>query len=159
MPEVASTEVIEAAGRMESSAERLYAVLAAHDPYEPFLRLLFERLAVEEAQHARILLGLLRTEARSLWTVEVAARLVERLDAMSAEIESVEAELLRESDALRPTRIVQRLAEMEARFHRLHVDELAESTDPEANRIFRMLAAQDGAHRDLLLGARMRFGA
>lgn len=149
MTKTASTWM-QAAQRMETVAQGLYADLSVAFSEHPRLRRLFQRLAAEEEQHAMRIQLLQRHGGKFAWPRDVLERFCGQCDAMAAEIEVLRKELgpfPASNDAMS---VLRRLAEMEDRFCSIHAQDLARNAGPEVQALFASLATQDSAHRELI---------
>lgn len=151
-----ASECLRAAARIESLARDLYAELSGIFTHQPFLRDLFEKLAVEEAQHAMRIRLLERQHGRRPWSEEKLRELETELREMTAEVEAVR-KLARSAAGGRDAgALLRRLTAMEARFGAIHAEELARSAAPEVQRLFASLAKQDAKHSEMLRKASTR---
>ena len=70
-------------------AKDLYAELAVTFGRQPFLREMFERLAVEEAQHAMRIRLLERHHGRAPWNEELLERFQVEIEGLTSGLEAV----------------------------------------------------------------------
>lgn len=144
---------LQAALRMETAAQDLYAELSIAFSEHASLRRLFQRLAAEEEQHAMRIRLLQRHQGRSPWPRDVLERFCSQCDAMVAEVGILRKEFGPSPGSMDPRAVLRRLAEMEDRFCSIHAQDLARYAGPEVERVFATLALQDSAHRDLIAAA------
>lgn len=144
---------LNAALRMETAAQALYSDLSIAFSGQPSLRLLFQRLAAEEEQHAMRIRLLQRHQGMSSWPRDVLERFCGQCDAMVAEIVVIREELGTSPESKGARALLRRLSEMEDRFCSIHAQDLARYAGPEVERVFATLALQDSAHRDLIAAA------
>ena len=145
-----ASQILRSAARIESMAKDLYAELAVTFVHQPFLREMFERLAVEEAQHAMRIRLLERHHGRTPWSEEILERVQVELEGLASELEAVR-KLARSSVGTRNVpALLRRLTKMESRFGSIHAEELAKSASPEVRKLFASLAAQDARHSEMI---------
>ena len=149
---MASTyELLEKAERIELTAEQLYQALAGRFAGEA--RALFQRLAIEEAQHAariRLLAVRYRHDKRLVASALGDLALLERLH---GEAQQVLGEVLEGRWDGDPAAALRGAVALERRFCVVHAQVLAQDGHPELKGFFEQLSAQDEAHRALLEGA------
>jgi len=145
-----ASNCMRAAERMETVARDLYVDLSVAFSEQPHLRLLFQRLAAEEEQHAMRIRLLERHQGRSAWPREAGERFSSDCDAMVAEIEVLRRESRAPSTSGDARTVLRRLSEIEHRFSSIHAQDLARYAGPEVQKLFATLALQDAAHRDLI---------
>jgi rubrerythrin len=150
---VTTYECFQAAARIETLAQELYARLAAIFDGRPYLRHLFAQLAVEEGQHAMRIALLARHQGRSPWAAEALDRISASLGDMAREIEAMKAEFARAGSANDPVEVLRRVVEMERRFGSIHAEELSHSANPDVHELFTSLAEQDARHRAIIESA------
>jgi rubrerythrin len=151
-----ASQTLRAAARVESMAKDLYAELAVTFAQQPFLAELFERLALEEGQHAMRIRLLERHHGRAPWSEEMLERFQVELDGMLEEIEAVR-KLARSAGGARSAgALLRRLTQMESRFGSIHAEELAKNAAPAVQKLFASLATQDAKHAEMLRKAELR---
>jgi hypothetical protein len=150
-----ASSCLRAAERMETVARDLYADLSVAFSEVPPLRLLFQRLAAEEEQHAMRIRLLERHQGRSAWPREAGDRFRNDCDSMVAEIEVLRREFGALTGPGDANTVLRRLSELEDRFASIHAQDLARFAGPEVQKLFATLALQDAAHRDLIVAAAM----
>jgi hypothetical protein len=150
---ITASRWLQAALHIETAAQALYADLAVAFAEQPNLRLLFERLAAEEEQHAMRIRLLERHQGRSPWPRDVIERFCGDCDGMVAEIAALRRELGPHTASNDARAVLRRLSDMEERFCSIHAQDLARNAGPEVERVFAALALQDAAHRDLIATA------
>ncbi|HET9551832.1 MAG TPA: ferritin family protein [Anaeromyxobacteraceae bacterium] len=140
--------LLERAERLERLASEIYLALASR--YGGEIKALFERLAIEEAQHAnrvRLLASRYRHDSRLVASVPGCTA---ELDALAAEAELVLRSVVEGAWDGDADAALRRAAELEARFSQAHASSLSRDAHPELLAFFEQLAAQDEAHRRLL---------
>jgi rubrerythrin len=140
------------AEKLEQTCAQIYEALAEQfeDQAEP--RALFRRLAGEERQHAsrvRLLAARYRHDSKLFGGVETAAR---QLEPLLAEAQGVLERVRARAWAADLEIIRSELVDLEDRFQGAHAQVIASLADPGLKRFFEQMAAQDDAHRALLLG-------
>jgi rubrerythrin len=153
---VNASECLRAAARIESLAKELYAELSVAFTHQPFLRELFEKLAIEEAQHAMRIRLLERHHGRRPWSEERLQAFAVELREMTAEVEAVRTLARSAAGGRNVGTLLRRLTAMEARFGSIHAEELARSAAPEVQKLFASLAKQDAKHSEMLRKAEAR---
>lgn len=146
---MASTyELLEKAERLELLAEQLYMALSGRFAGEA--KLLFQRLAAEEAQHAariRLLSARYRHDKRLQAALAADTTLIDRQ--LEEALEALAAVNAGAWDG-DPHAALAAAAELERRFCNTHAQTLSRDAHPELRAFFEQLAAQDKAHLDLL---------
>ena len=142
----------DAAERLELACAEIYQALAERFGDPPAARELFRRLADEERQHAsrvRLLAARYRHDPKLLGGTETVAA---RLEPLVAEALGIR-DRIRAGDWGADLEVVRgELADLEDRFQAAHAQVIAALADPGLRRFFEQMAAQDDAHRELLLG-------
>lgn len=140
------------AERLELACAEIYQALAALFEDQPGARELFRRLADEERQHAsrvRLLAARYRHDASLFGGVETVAR---RLEPLLAEALAVRDRIGAGAWAADLDIVRGELADLEDRFQAAHAQVIAGLGDAGLRHFFEQMAAQDEAHRELLLG-------
>jgi len=144
-------EIFQRAERIERAAADMYRLMAESFPWSAEDVALFKRLEQEEIQHAariRLLASQYRNEPRLFHVDGVKLGLMEQVEAWAEELRH-ELTNGRWKDDL--PGLKRRVAELEDRCGASHADMLADRADPRIARFFHDLAAQDRAHREILL--------
>jgi rubrerythrin len=142
----------EVAEKLELACAEIYQALAELFGAQPAARELFRRLADEERQHAsrvRLLAARYRHDARLFGGVETVAN---RLEPLLAEAVAVRDRIRAGAWAADLDVLRGELVDLEDRFQAAHAQVIAGLGDPALRRFFEQMAAQDDAHRELLLG-------
>jgi rubrerythrin len=149
---VASTyEIFQRAERIERTAAELYRLMAENFPWPAEDLALFKRLEQEEIQHAarvRLLASQYRSEPRLFRVDQVKLELMEQMEGWAEELRHELANGRWHGDL---EGLKRRVADLEDRCGASHADMLADAADPRIVRFFRDLAAQDRAHKEILL--------
>ena len=149
-------QIFEKAERIELISAAGYALLAQRFGGDPDARALFLQLEEEELQHAarvRLLAARYRHDSRLLDGSPADPR---ELDLMLEDAEAAFA-AIREGDfANSAEEAVVNLIALEDRCARAHAELIAHDGHPALREFFHQLAAQDRAHREMLLGLKAR---
>jgi rubrerythrin len=143
-------ECFEAAVQVEHLMRDVYVGLAERYAGDPAKREIFRTLAEEEEQHAHRIRLLARTQDGGTWAKDTAARIARDLDAMSAELLAMVAELSDEFEGAPREDLLRRV--MEAEFHcsSVHAEVLAQTAEIDVQMLFSALAQQDVRHKTML---------
>jgi rubrerythrin len=155
MPIMTTGQCFEAAVQVETLMRDVYVGLARRHADQETLCTLFRGLAEEEEQHAQRIRLLAKHQSEGTWARDAAVRITGKLDAISAELLGLVAELSDESRERSPRELLQRVIDAEHRCGAIHAEELARTAEIDVQLLFSALARQDVHHRSLLeLGAR-----
>jgi rubrerythrin len=145
-----TAQCFESAVQVENLMRDVYVGLADRYAGEATLTELFRDLAREEEQHAHRIRLLARHQNEGAWARDAAARISRKLEAMSAELLALVAELGEEQDPSSPGDVLQRVIDAEGRCDALHAEELARTAEIDVQLLFSALASQDVRHKELL---------
>jgi rubrerythrin len=143
-------ECFEAAVQVENLMRDVYVRLSDRYAADPRLKETFLRLAEEEEQHAHRIRLLARTQGEGPWGEKMAARISRDLEAMSAELLAMVADLEKDWDGKGARDVLRRVMEAEDRASAIHAEELSESAEIDVQMLFSSLARQDVRHKEML---------
>jgi rubrerythrin len=143
-------ECFEAAVQVEHLMRDIYVGLADRYPGEPARKEMFLLLAAEEEQHAHRIRLLARTQESGTWAKETASRIARNLDAMSAELLAMVAELSDDFEGAPREDLLRRVMEAEVHCSSIHAEVLAQTAEIDVQMLFSALAKQDVRHKTML---------
>jgi rubrerythrin len=150
-----TAQCFEAAVQVETLMRDVYVGLSRRYAGQETMCALFRGLAEEEEQHAQRIRLLAKHQSEGTWARDAAVRISRKLDAISAELLGLVAELGDESREPSPRELLQRVIDAEHRCSAIHAEELARTAEIDVQLLFSALARQDVHHGSLLeLGAR-----
>jgi hypothetical protein len=140
-------ECFEAAVQVENLMRDVYVGLAGHYAGQPTRREMLRRLAEQHAHRIRLLA---RTQDVEAWAQETAAKISQNLEAMSAELLGIVAEMGDDYEGAPPDGLLRRVMEAEDHCSAIHAEVLAESAEIDVQLLFAALAKQDVRHKQML---------
>ena len=143
-------ECFEAAVQVEHLMRDIYVGLAERYAGDPARTEMFRTLAEEEEQHAHRIRLLARTQDAGTWAKDTAARIARNLDAMSAELLAMVAELSDDFEGAPREDLLRRVMNAEHHCSSIHAEVLAQTAEIDVQLLFSALAKQDVRHKAML---------